>query len=51
MGAVFALQSDWRVLTAWRDLLHTAWVFSTDGRQCRFLTKDAKAQDTLVSIS
>jgi hypothetical protein len=46
-----ALQSDYRVLTAWRDLLHTAWVFSTDGRQCRFLTKDAKVDDTLVSIS
>ena len=46
-----AFQSDWRVLTAWRDLLHTAWVFSTDGRQCRFLTKDTKPEDTLVSIS
>ena len=46
-----AFQSDWRVLTAWRDLLHTAWVFSTDGRQCRFLTKDVKPEDTLVSIS
>jgi hypothetical protein len=46
-----ASQSDWRVLTAWRDLLHTAWVFSTDGRQCRFMTEGAKADDTLVSIS
>jgi hypothetical protein len=39
------------VLTAWRDLLHTAWVFSTDGRQCRFMTERPKADDTLVSIS
>ncbi len=46
-----ASQSDWRVLTAWRDLLHTAWVFSTDGRQCQFLTERSKADDTLVSIS
>jgi hypothetical protein len=46
-----AFQSDYRVLTAWRDLLHTAWVFSTDGRQCRFLAKDAKTEDTRVSIS
>jgi hypothetical protein len=32
-----AFQSDYRVLTAWRDLVHTAWVFSTDGRKCRFV--------------
>jgi hypothetical protein len=29
-----AFQSDYRVLCAWTDLLHTAWVFSTEGRQC-----------------
>jgi hypothetical protein len=29
-----AFQSDYRVLSAWTDLLHTAWVFSTDGRTC-----------------
>jgi hypothetical protein len=46
-----ALQSDYRVLTAWRDLLHTAWVFATDGRECRFMVKDSKVDDTLVSIS
>jgi hypothetical protein len=46
-----ALQWDYRVLTAWRDLLHTAWVFATDGRECRFLTKDSKFDDTLVSIT
>ena len=46
-----AFQSDYRVLMAWRDLLHTAWVFSTDGRQCRFVTMDARLEDTLVSIS
>lgn len=45
-----ALQSDYRVLTAWRDLLHTAWVFATDGRECRFMTNRSKADDTLVSI-
>lgn len=46
-----AFQSDYRVLTAWRDLLHTAWVFSTDGRKCRFVMEHSKADDTLVSIS
>jgi hypothetical protein len=46
-----AFQSDWRVLTAWRDLFHTAWVFATDGRACRFMTEDSKVDDTLVSIS
>jgi hypothetical protein len=46
-----AFQSDWRVLTAWRDLLHTAWVFSTDGRECRFMAEHSKVIDTLVSIS
>jgi hypothetical protein len=28
------LQRDYRVLSAWTDLLHTGWVFSTDGREC-----------------
>jgi hypothetical protein len=28
-----AFQSDYRVLSAWTDLLHTAWVFSTEGRK------------------
>src|ERR671928_1789138 len=28
-----AFQSDYRVLSAWTDLLHTAWVFSTEGRR------------------
>ena len=46
-----AFQSDYRVLTAWRDLLHSAWVFSTDGRKCRLVTEHSKADDTLVSIS
>jgi hypothetical protein len=46
-----AFQSDYRVLTAWRDLLHTAWVFATDGRECRLLTKPSKADADLVSIS
>ena len=45
-----AFQSDYRVLIAWRDLLHTAWVFSTEGRKCRFVTEHSKADDTLVSI-
>ena len=46
-----AFQSDYRVLTAWRDLLHSAWVFSTDGRKCRLVTEHSKTGDTLVSIS
>jgi hypothetical protein len=28
------LERDYRVLSAWTDLLHTAWVFTTDGREC-----------------
>jgi hypothetical protein len=31
------LQRDYRVLSAWTDLLHTAWVFSTDGRECSLM--------------
>jgi hypothetical protein len=46
-----AFQSDYRVLTAWRDLLHTAWVFSTDGCECRLLTEPSTADAALVSIS
>lgn len=46
-----AFQSDYRVLTAWRDLLHTAWVFSTDGHECRLMPQHSKAADTLVSTS
>ena len=46
-----AFQSDYRVLTAWRDLLHTAWVFSSDGRECRLLASRSKADDRLVTIS
>lgn len=46
-----ACQSDCRVLCAWRDLLHTAWVFSINGRGCRFLEDRSDADDTLVSIS
>ena len=32
-----AFQSEYRVLSAWTDLLHTAWVFSTEGRTCSLL--------------
>jgi hypothetical protein len=46
-----AFQADYRVLTAWRDLLHTAWVFSTDGRKCQLLVDRSKADDALVSSS
>jgi hypothetical protein len=46
-----AFQADYRVLTAWRDLLHTAWVFATDGRECRLLTGPSKADAELVSSS
>jgi hypothetical protein len=28
-----AFQADFRVLCAWTDLVHTAWVFSTEGRR------------------
>lgn len=46
-----AFQSEYRVLVAWTDLFHTAWVFSTDGRKCRFLTSQATAGRALVSMS
>ncbi len=48
-----AFQSEYRVLTAWTDLFHTAWVFATDGRQCRFLTSRSvsRAGRALVSTS
>ncbi len=51
--AYSAFQSEYRVLAAWTDLFHTAWVFSTDGRQCRFLTSgsDSRAGRALVSTS
>jgi hypothetical protein len=32
-----AFQSDYRVLSAWADLLHAAWVFSTEGRTCSLI--------------
>ena len=47
-----ALQSEFRVLSAWTDLVHTAWVFATDGRECRFVTGGAPVMGkTLVSAS
>lgn len=45
-----AVQSDYRVLAAWTDLAHTAWVFATDGRESRFLI-DEPAGRALVSAS
>ena len=49
--AYSAFQSEYRVLAAWTDLCHTAWVFSTDGRRCRFLTSHVTAGRALVSTS
>ena len=46
-----AFQSEYRVLAAWTDLCHTAWVFSTDGRKCRFVTSHSMAGRALVSTS
>jgi len=46
-----AFQSEYRVLAAWTDLCHTAWVFSTDGRRCRFLTGHCAASRASVSTS
>ena len=46
-----AFQSEYRVLAAWTDLFHTAWVFSTDGRQCRLLPSHSTAGRALVSTS
>jgi hypothetical protein len=45
-------QSEYRVLCAWRDVLHAAWVFSTDGRECRFLTGELSGvDDALAGVS
>jgi hypothetical protein len=46
-----AFQSEYRVLAGWTDLFHTAWVFSTDGRKCRFLPSKSTAGRALVSTS
>ncbi len=46
-----AFQSEYRVLAAWTDLAHTAWVFATDGRECRFLTSHVTAGRTPVATS
>ena len=46
-----ACQSEYRVLAAWTDLFHTAWVFATDGRQCRFVTCNSTAAKALVAAS
>jgi hypothetical protein len=46
-----AFQSEYRVLAAWTDLFHTAWVFATEGRRCRFVTSDTTTAKALVSTS
>jgi hypothetical protein len=46
-----AFQSEYRVLAAWTDLVHTAWVFATDGRKCRFLPSNSTTGRALVSTS
>jgi hypothetical protein len=43
-----AFQSEYRVLAAWTDLCHTAWVFSTDGRHCRFLPSHSTAASRVL---
>ncbi len=50
-GQYSVFQSEYRVLAAWTDLFHTAWVFSTDGRQCRFLTSNSTGDRTPVPTS
>jgi hypothetical protein len=34
-----AFQSEYRVLAAWTNVMHSAWVFATDGRECSLLTE------------
>jgi hypothetical protein len=47
-----AFQSDYRVLAAWTDLVHSAWVFATDGRECSLLTDEVTAgEQVAVPIS
>jgi hypothetical protein len=45
-----AFQSDYRVLSAWTDLMHTAWVFSTEGRQCP-LVGDLTATERVAALT
>ena len=45
-----AFQSDYRVLSAWTDLLHTAWVFSTEGRKCP-LVGDLAATQRVAALT
>ena len=45
-----AFQSDYRVLSAWTDLVHTAWVFSTDGRRCP-LVGDLAVTERVAALS
>jgi hypothetical protein len=45
-----AFQSDYRVLAAWTDLLHTAWVFSTEGRTCP-LVGDLAATQRVAALT
>ena len=46
-----ALQSDYRVLAAWTDVVHAAWVFASEGRDSRFLTGHSTPERTPVSVS
>ena len=46
-----AFQSDYRVLSAWTDLLHTAWVFSTEGRKCSLMGDLAVTERVAALIS
>ena len=45
-----AFQSEYRVLSAWTDLLHTAWVFSTEGRKCP-LIGDLTATERVAALT
>jgi hypothetical protein len=45
-----AFQSDYRVLSAWTDLLHTAWVFFTEGRKSA-LIGDLAATERVAALT
>lgn len=44
-------QSNYRVLAAWTDLFHTAWVFATDGQTCQWITNPEAKTRTRTKVT
>jgi hypothetical protein len=45
------VQRDYRVLSAWTDLLHSAWVFTTDGRECSVISDLLLADEVTEQVT